>query len=177
MRNRLFTILSALSLLPVVAACVLWVRSYRVTDMWAWLRLDLDAGRATEFRARSERGRLHFIGLSSTVAPGFYADPADLKRLKDMQGLSHSSRRADYGGAGYGGADYGRQQLSRLPHWVLLPPLAVLPALWARRRRTDRHRSKGGLCLCCGYDVRASKERCPECGTPIQTAGRNAGNA
>ncbi len=40
--------------------------------------------------------------------------------------------------------------------------LTVLPVL--RRRKHARR----GLCLCCGYDLRGSKERCPECGTEFE---------
>ena len=46
---------------------------------------------------------------------------------------------------------------------VVAPWAAFGGLLLADRRRTI----KPGHCLTCGYDLRASKKRCPECGTPI----------
>lgn len=51
-----------------------------------------------------------------------------------------------------------------VPPWFLLLLLAVLPAWRWRVTRLDRRRRRG-KCSVCGYDLRATPERCPECGS------------
>jgi hypothetical protein len=43
-----------------------------------------------------------------------------------------------------------------------------------RRARERRRRWRADLCPGCGYDLRGSAEKCPECGTPIQRFPRDA---
>lgn len=59
-----------------------------------------------------------------------------------------------------------------VPFWLPLM-FAIVPPLWwlIQRLRTLRRRHDG-LCRECGYDLRASRERCPECGTPIAVSER-----
>jgi Na+/melibiose symporter-like transporter len=43
--------------------------------------------------------------------------------------------------------------------------IGIIFRLWTRDR--DGHRHSERLCSACGYDLRASKDRCPECGLAI----------
>jgi hypothetical protein len=56
-----------------------------------------------------------------------------------------------------------------LPWWFLTLCSAILPALALRRRLRVRRRPPG-TCPGCGYDLRASPVRCPECGRPTADA-------
>ncbi len=51
------------------------------------------------------------------------------------------------------------------PQWPLLIPFLLLPAWRAIQFIRSRRLKKAGCCAVCGYDLRASPERCPECGT------------
>ena len=51
--------------------------------------------------------------------------------------------------------------------------LGIIPASWLAfmyfRARRRRLRIEGHICTSCGYDLRATRERCPECGTVVAT--------
>ena len=54
------------------------------------------------------------------------------------------------------------------PHWFVVALLSVAPvraALRMRRARRARRDALTGRCSRCGYDLRATPQRCPECGT------------
>ena len=51
-----------------------------------------------------------------------------------------------------------------MPYWVLVPVTAALPAAAAWRRLRAARRVRAGACTQCGYDLRATPGRCPECG-------------
>jgi hypothetical protein len=58
-----------------------------------------------------------------------------------------------------------------VPFWFLVIVFSVLPAMAAMRMTRARARRGRQLCVHCGYDLRATPERCPECGTAVKSAG------
>jgi hypothetical protein len=66
----------------------------------------------------------------------------------------------------------GREYELRLPLWLLCLLFATAPARVIHRYRRDRtmkRRSAASRCTACGYDLRATPGRCPECGTAAAT--------
>ena len=181
MRRRLFNLISALSLLLCASVCVLWVRSCFQGD-WVFINVAGGPQVTSEWFARSNYGTLvfarnnHFGGggdrqrpkwISHPPQPGFSRGPLGFYVI----GL----RRPVAVRYGSGGGVVTNHRSVALPHWFLVAVAAVPPAIWlgrVRRARRTRHRQVNRLCPSCGYDLRATPDRCPECGesVPKQTA-------
>jgi hypothetical protein len=48
--------------------------------------------------------------------------------------------------------------------WVIAVAFSILPALRVREFVRQRRLARQGKCATCGYDLRATPDRCPECG-------------
>jgi hypothetical protein len=55
--------------------------------------------------------------------------------------------------------------------FIFGPPSLAVPWFWmdCARKRKSRGPSSSRSCPSCGYDLRATPDRCPECGTPTRS--------
>ena len=174
MARRLFTLLSALSLLLCAAVCVLWVRSAFVADLW--VRQAGEVGHVI----RSDRGALIYrrcSDLDYADGHGWRWESGEPELVPPASGgwagrlgfgSDHGEEFVALAGAVPDGASFSplviRVSQWWMPHWALVAAAAVLPLLAVGRVLRRVHR-RPGLCRSCGYDLRATPGRCPECGT------------
>jgi hypothetical protein len=65
------------------------------------------------------------------------------------------------------GAGANRVWALRIPVWFVMLICSLPGVIWLSRRADLRGRQSQHLCPACGYDLRATTDRCPECGLPI----------
>jgi hypothetical protein len=159
MKRRLLNLLSVMSLLLCVAVCVLWVRGYATAGGYTLLLTDDDS-------VFSHHG---VVGITVRT-PARPSDSSWSGRSVVWElGAWAFSRLTSYNSvAGVSWTVSG----VRLPGSVLTVLLALLPVgrfTLRRRTLTRQRRRNAGLCPSCGYDLRATPDRCPECGSPEST--------
>jgi hypothetical protein len=185
-RRRLLNFLTALSLLLCVGAAVLWVRTPWVIDdaRVAAVSRDGRRGQCCEaFTLRRPRSVvLVFVRFKADddapqplpLEPGVFFEriTGDEKRVTwAMQTVllfymnGHGRWGFAYVAATLGAPGYTEWMYGMAaPLWFVAAGTAVAPSAWASSRLRQRRRARRRLCPSCGYDLRATPGRCPECG-------------
>ena len=168
LRRIIFNGLTVLSLLLFVATVGLWVRCHFASDFIDYVRGErsltvvvIDKTLLLNFH--KESSILPFQGWTyspNPANPGYTAQyyPTFWGRLGFI--YTYADNRDDSG--------FSATRMIGLPFWLLCFVTAIAPlgaTLSAGRRHRRANLLSAGRCLSCGYDLRATPDRCPECGT------------
>lgn len=171
MRRHLFNLLTLVSLAAFLAAVTLWARSYFAEHQMAWERSD------GNFNARASRGRFWLFRYTSgpqQAAPATESFRHTIDAPSEIR-IGRDPWVERYWRTPVFTLRAGASPNIPMTYWDVIVPLWLPAALaaplplyaltLARTRRRRQHRARAGLCLRCGYDLRATPGRCPECGT------------
>lgn len=152
-------------LLLSAATVVLWARSYTANDAFT------KVGNGWLATLASSRG---FIRATLTTDNPDTATPVEYRSIggchyRDETRLEFGSapRPSDWVGGYHGLTTVARRKRTAEFPTPLLAIITAIPAAAHGARATRRRRRiAAGLCPACGYDLRATPSRCPECGVP-----------
>jgi hypothetical protein len=172
-RRRLFASVSVLSLICCLVTAGLWVRSYWREDA-IFVFCDPWFGDHDGLLFSSASGRIYgayAIEETTSRYPSFSVDYSDATSIPYVTKLTVQHRvlgaGISLGGGPATNSGYGLRWAFILPHAAACAAFGALPVAWAWRFERTRRRRFAGLCLNCGYDLRATPERCPECGRDV----------
>ena len=195
--RRLFTLAAGLSLLLFLATAVLWVRSYQFSDAVLWVSpLSRDGTRIRDFSVTSQLGKVWIDGGCREFQPGhaaavrasdevpkpvlaFFAERMTEEYRRSFAGygpmsfeIAHPYEPEQFPLPPYQSRNMARETV--VPDWALVVAAAIAPAIWTHRRLRLSKARRSGHCPRCGYDLRATPDRCPECGHMPEKARESA---
>jgi hypothetical protein len=174
---------TGLSLGLCIAIAYLWGTGYLLGWEGAWEWFHSDGLGYTGCYAEVSGGGIQLGWVRLRVSPNATPEFIELYRKNRRSPTDRYLRRthgSDYPDAGRGGRwSFGDTSRTDPPYietrvhvivpcWLPVALTAMAPALWLNGRVRRWRNRKRGLCPDCGYDLRATPERCPECGrTPV----------
>jgi hypothetical protein len=186
-KRRLVTLVAAASLLLCVVTAGLWWRSYRTFDTVHYIHHSAEAVQSVGirtfcgfFECFANWATKEYLGEVNLGQPGFAYDSGDAALLRKRRNLARrvhdNSSRGTFAGFGFRILRRDGPETLRVywvPMWFLAGLFGVLPAMraWSIVRGHKRRRAQS--CPTCGYDLRATPDRCPECGA-VQAGSRRA---
>ena len=193
MWRRKLDVVTALSLVLCVMTAGLWARSHFVHERIRHLPLAVwgTAFESAYYEAGQTRG-VFWLRAGRTVQDRRDGDGEDaatrdhvvaLRKRSLMDGRWARQPARDFipsdrgtlarrlGFEAHAGSGNGRWRWwgfgVSCPHWAVALAAVVLPALRLTGLWRMRRRRTAGLCRACGYDLRATPGRCPECGKAV----------
>jgi hypothetical protein len=175
MKRRLFNLAATASLVVCVATAALWVRSYHSLDQ---IIHRYDAGTGVQFWSVYSTygsvgwGRVWAGYEGPSAAKRWRSRPRGARGFEWESGPPHRvpTRRGflwETSGWRPMPSYVERRKALVAPHWFLVLLFAATPSARVFMGWTRRSPRRDGHCPACGYDLRATPERCPECGTEI----------